>query len=189
MDYDIPDTEIDPVTGKLKAAFPQQNSFVQVGINRKLLYLKSEVDALIAGISRASNPLTTKGDIFGYSAQADRIPVGSDGLALVADSTNPLGVKWAQPSATVTYSVVAKATNYTITDTNDVIKATTSGIVITFPDATTATVKPFTIKNSSNGNISFATTSGQTVDGSTTGSIVPNQALTAVSDGANWLII
>jgi hypothetical protein len=39
-------------------------------------------------------PLTTKGDIYGYDTQADRIPVGANGYVLTADSTQALGVKW-----------------------------------------------------------------------------------------------
>jgi len=40
-------------------------------------------------------PLTTKGDIVVRSATADsRLPVGTDGQAIIADSTVPLGVKW-----------------------------------------------------------------------------------------------
>ena len=41
-----------------------------------------------------TSPLTTKGDIWGYSTDNARIPVGSDGQILVADSTQALGVKW-----------------------------------------------------------------------------------------------
>lgn len=39
-------------------------------------------------------PLTTKGDILGYSTNLARIPVGSNGQTLIADSTQALGVKW-----------------------------------------------------------------------------------------------
>lgn len=42
----------------------------------------------------ASSPLTTKGDLWGYSTVDARIPVGSDGQVLLADSTQALGVKW-----------------------------------------------------------------------------------------------
>jgi len=45
-----------------------------------------------------SNPLTTKGDLFGYSSVAARIPVGTNGQVLTADSGQTLGLKWATPS-------------------------------------------------------------------------------------------
>lgn len=40
------------------------------------------------------SPLTTKGDILGFSTQNARIPVGSPGLPLVANSSEALGVKY-----------------------------------------------------------------------------------------------
>lgn len=42
-----------------------------------------------------ASPLTTKGDIYGYSTTNDRLPVGTDGYVLTADSTQSLGIKWA----------------------------------------------------------------------------------------------
>lgn len=42
-----------------------------------------------------ASPLTTKGDIWGYSSGNARVPVGADGQVLTADSTQSLGVKWA----------------------------------------------------------------------------------------------
>lgn len=41
-----------------------------------------------------SSPLTTKGDIYGFSTVNDRLPVGSNGQVLYADSTQALGLKW-----------------------------------------------------------------------------------------------
>ena len=50
----------------------------------------------------ATSPLTTKGDIWGYSTSDARIPVGANNTVLTADSTQSLGVKWAAPAAGVT---------------------------------------------------------------------------------------
>ncbi len=43
-------------------------------------------------------PLTTKGDIYGFSTVAIRVPVGSNGQVLSADSTQPTGLKWVAAS-------------------------------------------------------------------------------------------
>ena len=48
-----------------------------------------------------TSPLTTKGDIWVYGTTNDRLPVGTDGYMLVADSTQPLGLKYA-PAGTGT---------------------------------------------------------------------------------------
>jgi trimeric autotransporter adhesin len=42
-----------------------------------------------------TSPLTTKGDVWGYSTTDARIPVGANGTVLTADSAETLGVKWA----------------------------------------------------------------------------------------------
>lgn len=47
-----------------------------------------------------ASPLTTKGDVWGFSTVNARIPVGPDTQVLTADSTQTLGLKWAAPSAT-----------------------------------------------------------------------------------------
>jgi len=41
-----------------------------------------------------SSPLTTKGDLFGFNTADARIPVGTLGQVLLADSAEALGVKW-----------------------------------------------------------------------------------------------
>lgn len=45
-----------------------------------------------------TSPLTTKGDLWGYSTLDARIPVGTNGQVLTADSAESLGVKWADPA-------------------------------------------------------------------------------------------
>lgn len=73
-----------------------------------LLYFKSDdklyslnsagVETAISGGGSVS-PLTTKGDIWGYSTVDARIPVGTNGQFLSSDSTQALGVKWVTPGS------------------------------------------------------------------------------------------
>jgi hypothetical protein len=42
----------------------------------------------------AASPLTTKGDLYGYATEAVRIPAGSDGGVLTADSTQSAGLAY-----------------------------------------------------------------------------------------------
>lgn len=68
----------------------------------------------------ATSPLTTKGDIWGYSSADDRIPVGSNGQVLLADSTQALGVKWGAVSAGV--NALLDGTNHTDTAAGTVVR-------------------------------------------------------------------
>jgi hypothetical protein len=43
-------------------------------------------------------PVTTKGDLYGYDTDIARIPIGTNNQVLTADSTQALGLKWADPS-------------------------------------------------------------------------------------------
>ncbi len=44
--------------------------------------------------STGTSPLTTKGDLYGFNTVDDRVPVGTDGQLLSANSANPIGVEW-----------------------------------------------------------------------------------------------
>jgi hypothetical protein len=46
-----------------------------------------------------TSPLTTKGDIWVYGTGDTRLPVGTNGHTLVADSVEATGLKWAAPSS------------------------------------------------------------------------------------------
>lgn len=54
------------------------------------------LDELIAG---ATSPLTTKGDIYSYDTDNNRLPVGSDGQIITADSAEESGLKWIDNTA------------------------------------------------------------------------------------------
>lgn len=56
-----------------------------------------------------ASPLTTKGDLFGYSTNDARLPIsGNDGYVLTEDSTASLGVAWKPLPAGGTNTVVVK---------------------------------------------------------------------------------
>lgn len=72
-----------------------------------------------------TSPLTTKGDLWGYSTTDARLPVGTDGYTLVADSAETLGVKWAAPAAGGKVLQVVNATYSSETDSNSTTFADT----------------------------------------------------------------
>lgn len=58
-----------------------------------------------------ASPLTTKGDLYGFDTVDDRIPIGTNGQFLSADSGEGLGVKWDDlPSATESAEGVVELT-------------------------------------------------------------------------------
>ena len=50
-------------------------------------------------VGGGASPLTTKGDLYGFSTVDARVPIGTNGHVLTADSTQSLGLKWAAPAA------------------------------------------------------------------------------------------
>jgi hypothetical protein len=65
------------------------------------LYFSSASSAIWFDYTQAGTtlPLTTKGDLFGYDTANARVPIGTNGQVLTADSTQSLGLKWASASA------------------------------------------------------------------------------------------
>lgn len=62
---------------------------------------------ITAAANGTSSPLTTKGDVYGFSTVNARLAVGTDGMVLTADSTQALGLKWAAASGGATAEVGA----------------------------------------------------------------------------------
>lgn len=54
----------------------------------------------------ALSPLTTKGDLLSFSTVNARLPVGTDGFVLTADSSTTTGLKWAAVATTSAYGTI-----------------------------------------------------------------------------------
>ena len=61
----------------------------------------------------ASSPLTTKGDLWGYSTVDARVPVGTDGQALLADSTQTTGLRWGSSSVALQEQIFTSSGTWT----------------------------------------------------------------------------
>ena len=72
------------------------------------------------------SPLTTKGDLYGFSTLDARIPIGTNNQVLTADSAQALGLKWATPATPNTDKT------FTLISTT----ATTSGSTVTISGLT-----------------------------------------------------
>lgn len=72
-----------------------QKLFVRTS-DHLLCYVNSSGTVTTVG---SASPLTTKGDLHGFSTVDARIPIGTDTYVLTADSTQTLGLKWAAAAA------------------------------------------------------------------------------------------
>ena len=84
---------------------------------------------------------------------------------------------------------VEKTANYTITATDYTVNCTSGSFTVTLPTAVGVSGQIYNIKNSGVGLITVATTSGQTIDGTTPPSLATLTSLTVQSTGANWIIL
>lgn len=72
---------------------------------------------------------------------------------------------------------------------NYLVEVTSGTPTVTLPTAVGIVGTQLTVKNSASGSTTLATTSAQTIDGSSTKTLTQFQSLTVVSNGANWIII
>lgn len=66
-------------------------------------------------VTSGVNILTTKGDLYTFGTSSIRLPVGTDGQFLSADSTTPTGLKWTSPATgSVTSVAVTGSTGLSV---------------------------------------------------------------------------
>jgi hypothetical protein len=94
-----------------------------------------------------------------------------------------------QATGTVAFGYVAKTSTYSIATTDFLINCTSGTFTTTLHTAVNWAGRIICVKNSGTGTITVATTSSQTIDGSTTKLLYANEELILMSDGANWIIL
>jgi len=82
-----------------RSATANVNTRLALGTAGQVLRVNSGATAPEWATTADQTPLTTKGDLFGFDTADARIPVGTNGHILTADSTQSLGVKWAAAAA------------------------------------------------------------------------------------------
>lgn len=141
-----------------------------------------------------SSPLTTKGDIWGYSTEDDRIPVGADGEILVANSAQALGVEWTAviPNRTLIFaSVNAGLSPYSVQADDDVILCDASGgpVTVALPAVASSDGRLLRVKktDASANAVSADGDGAELVDGlATFDLLVQYESVTLVCDGSQW---
>lgn len=114
-----------------------------------------------SGGGGGASPLTTKGDLWGYDTGDNRIPIGSNGKVLTADSSQSLGLKWATPTTGTVTSVASADSSITVTNPSSTVDLA----VVKAPILSTArTIGGVSFNGSANITVATAT-GGFTVSG------------------------
>lgn len=98
----------------------------------------------VVASSGTASPLTTKGDLYGRSTVDARLPVGTDGLVLTADSTQALGMKWGAVAAGGGWSLATKPAVANADDDEFDLDTLTSGPWVMNAGYAKALVNPIT---------------------------------------------
>jgi len=93
------------------------------------------------------SPLTTKGDLFGFSTLDARIPIGANNTVLTADSNESLGLKWATPAAGGKVLQVVYGTTTTETTNNTTTYADTTLTASITPSSASSKVLVMIVQN------------------------------------------
>ena len=105
------------------------------------------------------------------------------------------GAKVRQSELTFEYRAVTANTTLVVNTIGNagncdaLIEVTSGSPVVTLPTAVGCVGYQFIVKNSGSGSPTLATTSGQTIDGSSTQNIPQYTSLTPVSNGTNWILV
>jgi hypothetical protein len=107
-----------------RSATANVNTRLGLGTAGQVLRVNSGATAPEWATTADQTPLTTKGDLFGFDTADARIPIGTNGHVLTADSTQTLGLKWAAPAGGATFvgcSVYKDTTAQSLANNTDTV--------------------------------------------------------------------
>lgn len=114
------------------------------------------------------------------------------GWSNAVDGINIAGFSGNKTNVNVTYvkeSYAATAVGFTLNNTNSFVNITATSQTVTLPTAVGIPGRSYKVKYSgATGTLTIATTSAETIDGTTPVALNPAQSRTYTSDGANWFI-
>lgn len=115
---------------------------------------------------------------------------GNSGKYLSTDGTNSSWQTVAGGGSGIVRSVNVISANTTAgaTTTTDYVYLVSGTTTLTLPTAVSNT-NLYTVTNTGSNTVSVATTGGQTINGSTTATLIPNVSLDFVSTNSNWRVV
>lgn len=161
-------------------------------------------------VSTFTAPLSTKGDLFTFDGSVNaRLPIGSNGQGLLADSTQTTGNKWGTVitsvsgtapisssttagAATVTYgravTSISGTTNIDASYNGGLVVVTSGTFSITFTAAATLTSGfSVSITNNGTGVVTLDPNASETIDTYTTIQLTQGQSVTLFCTGSAFL--
>ena len=152
-----------------------------------LTYFRVGVETADAAIPKSE--LTTKGDILSRTSSAvTRVPIGTNGQVLTADSAQSAGVKWATPATPdltinaqtgTTYTLVAGDVNKLVTLNNS------SAVTITIPNGVFTTGQQINLQQIGAGQVTIQGDGTTTFTGVGTKIAAQYGAATLICTGTN----
>jgi hypothetical protein len=150
----------------------------------------SDFNAQVATTAVLKSIATTKGDIISATGSAVlvRKGAGSDGQALLSDSTQTDGLRWGSPTATAAWNYLTKTSNFTAA-ANDYVTCTTNSFNITLPTAVGVSGQSIYVRNfgtSLTNKITILTTSAQSLQTPTGAVASGSYVLCTKGEGVKW---
>jgi hypothetical protein len=147
------------------------------------------------GITNVFNAVS----LLGFGATYMKFDMGSSGNVVISTSlaefifTNAMQVSALTVSRSVSFAIINKTANFTLTVDNRTIEVTTASTQ-TLPTAVSIPGREYRIINASVGNVIVNTTSSQTIgnknaETNTSITLLPEEWLDVMSNGSNWRII